>query len=313
MTNWEIFMHRVRRTWAGLDTPWELLLLLMDHATQRLTGKNPRRQAKSFARRMRSMMEREGDHWRIGDVRLPLLDEATELTFLAWVFEDIFHVYLHHGDRYDESSIDRCYTLLPEGPFGLRNERVDVRVEEGDVVLDAGSWIGDFAAYASAKGATAVYAFEPIDATYAYLTRTAELNANVIPVKKGLSDHEGRAAMSIDAASIGNAILTEGSGRSVELTTVDAFVKERGLQRVDFIKADIEGAERDMLRGAQETLSKFKPKLALCTYHLPDDPEVLAALIKEAEPSYEVVQKRKKLYASVPREGGRSSHEALLA
>ena len=78
--------------------------------------------------------------------------------------------------------------------------------------------------------------------------------------------------------------------------------KENALPRVDSIKADIEGYERYMLMGAQETLRRFAPKLALCTYHLPDDPEVLSELIKQANPDYNIVLKTKSCIASVPPE-----------
>jgi FkbM family methyltransferase len=177
-------------------------------------------------------------------------------------------------------------------------------VEEGDIVIDAGSWIGDFAAYASVKGAV-VYAFEPTDSTFQYLLKTAELNKNIHPGKKGLGDRETSVSLHLNQShSEANSIVSgpaDEETQSIEMTTIDAFVEENGLERVDFIKADIEGYERHMLEGAMGTLKRFAPKLALCTYHLPDDPEVMEALIREANPAYNVVQKSKKLFASVPR------------
>ena len=101
--------------------------------------------------------------------------------------------------------------------------------------------------------------------------------------------------------SLTAAISEDSNGGAVQ-TTLDDFVRENNLPRVDFIKSDIEGFERHLLEGAQETLSRFAPKLAICTYHLPDDPEVLSGLIKKANPKYNIVQKRKKLFASVPEE-----------
>jgi hypothetical protein len=85
----------------------------------------------------------------------------------------------------------------------------------------------------------------------------------------------------------------------IKITTLDNFAHEQNLKKLDFIKADIEGAERDMLKGARGILKEFAPKLALCTYHLPDDPQVLENLIMEANPKYRVKQISKKLFAAV--------------
>jgi hypothetical protein len=87
----------------------------------------------------------------------------------------------------------------------------------------------------------------------------------------------------------------------VPAITLDAFVERNSITRVDFIKADIEGAERNMLRGATRILRDFAPKLSICTYHLPDDPLVLRKLILEANPEYQIVEKFKKMYAHVPK------------
>jgi hypothetical protein len=92
---------------------------------------------------------------------------------------------------------------------------------------------------------------------------------------------------------------------TVPTIPLDLFVRQNSLPRVDFIKADIEGAERLMLEGAKEVLRDFSPKLAICTYHRRDDPETLRDLILCANPNYVIENKFRKLYAHVPdRTGG---------
>ena len=57
--------------------------------------------------------------------------------------------------------------------------------------------------------------------------------------------------------------------------TLDAIVAQSRLNRVDFIKMDIEGSEHFALRSARGTLRRFKPRMAIYTYHLLDDPVVV--------------------------------------
>ena len=56
---------------------------------------------------------------------------------------------------------------------------------------------------------------------------------------------------------------------------------------MDFIKLDIEGAEREALRGAVQVLKKYRPRLMIDSYHLPDDNVVLPEIIRGAQPDYE--------------------------
>jgi len=56
----------------------------------------------------------------------------------------------------------------------------------------------------------------------------------------------------------------------------------------NFIKMDIEGAEYKALIGAKNTIQKYKPNLAICLYHKPEDLWELPLLIHEIEPSYDM-------------------------
>lgn len=53
----------------------------------------------------------------------------------------------------------------------------------------------------------------------------------------------------------------------IKTTSVDEFVKENSIKKIDFIKLDIEGAEIRALNGAQDTIKKDRPQMAICIYH----------------------------------------------
>lgn len=68
--------------------------------------------------------------------------------------------------------------------------------------------------------------------------------------------------------------------------TLDNFVDQNNIERVDFIKIDTEGAERQIIKGAKETIKKFKPKMAIAAYHFPDDKEKIPELVLSIRDDY---------------------------
>ena len=74
----------------------------------------------------------------------------------------------------------------------------------------------------------------------------------------------------------------------VPLTTIDKLVTELKLERVDYIKLDIEGAEPRALAGAKETLAKYKPRISIAAYHQPDHPKVIPEIIRAARADYQM-------------------------
>ncbi|MGB9878164.1 MAG: FkbM family methyltransferase, partial [bacterium] len=91
-----------------------------------------------------------------------------------------------------------------------------------------------------------------------------------------------------------------GAMEEVKAMRIDTIVEELGLGRVDFIKMDIEGAEVDALLGAERTITQFKPKLAICTYHRPTDPMEIRQILLKYNPNYkfkEIERGEKVLFA----------------
>lgn len=196
------------------------------------------------------------------------------------------------------------FAMIDEGPYELD----EVKVEMGDIVLDCGANIGMFSAYSVFRGGQ-VYAFEPVPNVQKYLVRNCKNYIKDITIAPyAVSDRKGLVKFNLQEEVLTSGTLGEIQQNSddfsldVEMMTIDAYVEKQGIEKVDFIKADIEGAERYMLAGAEQTIKKYSPKLAICTYHLEDDPEVLEEFIHKCNPSYVVEHRWKKLFAYVPEE-----------
>jgi FkbM family methyltransferase len=82
-----------------------------------------------------------------------------------------------------------------------------------------------------------------------------------------------------------SASLVDSSNIQVPVVSLDTVILNSD---PNFIKMDIEGAEKEALLGAEKTIKKHKPNLAICLYHKPEDLWELPLLINKIEPSYEM-------------------------
>lgn len=171
-------------------------------------------------------------------------------------------VRVEHGSDFVARSVMYRGAWEPEETALLRS-----LTPRGGVFLDVGANIGYFTLLASrwvgVEGR--VYAMEPVKETFGRLTRNLALNGvtNVRAFQLGAARIPATAEIAL-ASDAGHAHLVTGSdarGRveTVALTTIDDLVASEGFERLDVIKVDVEGADFEVLRGAGETLSRFRP------------------------------------------------------
>jgi FkbM family methyltransferase len=174
----------------------------------------------------------------------------------------------------------------------MRSINPDAAVHAGDIVLDCGAHVGVFTALALQLGAAEVIAIEPAPENAVCLRRNfaGEIAAGrVVVVEKGVWSSDGVLDLNVSKVTSAEDSFVaplQGSSIKVPVTTIDALAGTLHLPRVDYIKFDIEGAERDALAGAMRVLRGHHPRLMVAMYHRPDDRTVIPELIRSANPGY---------------------------
>lgn len=163
--------------------------------------------------------------------------------------------------------------------YDLIRGAVRIKAEAGDYVIDAGGCWGDTALYfaneVGDKGK--VYVFEFVPDNLKIMQENIELNpacAKRIEIVKSPMDELSDTSLFCTGDGPSSTVHAERrlpSDFEVKTLSIDDFVIRNNIEKIDFVKMDIEGMELPSLRGARKTIEKFKPKLAISLYHSLDD------------------------------------------
>ena len=174
--------------------------------------------------------------------------------------------------------------LMPQGAWRVLleifhddpYERV-LRIERNDVVIDVGAHVGFFTVKAAREAGKngLVVAMEPEPNNAALLAenvRLAGLN-NVVVLKEAAGARQEKSKLYlIGGTGRAHSLIHQGQDYiEVQVSTLDDIIGRLGLKRVDYVKIDVEGAELEVLRGAENLLAMPNVKLSIAAYHkMPD-------------------------------------------
>ena len=163
-----------------------------------------------------------------------------------------------------------------------------------EIIVDVGAFVGDTTEEYVRHGAYGnnmkIYAFEPFEeAQRKLITRVVRLKKewplkddDIVVVSAGVGAETGTLSFSANALNM----LTphELGDYKVPIYKLDDYFTEKS--PFTLLKADVEGGEMDVLRGAEAMVRQHKPKLALSIYHSPQDFFRIAECVKRFVPEY---------------------------
>lgn len=154
-----------------------------------------------------------------------------------------------------------------------------VECAKGDVAIDAGGCWGDTALYFAHKvgerGKVASFEFLPDNITFfeKNLNLNPELASRIRLYKNPVWSSSGE-ELYVSGHGPGTSvgpIAKDANDLKVQTLSIDKLVQRGDLEKVDFIKMDIEGSELAALHGCERTIRQYKPKLAITVYHNLED------------------------------------------
>lgn len=153
----------------------------------------------------------------------------------------------------------------------------DFKIKRNDIVLDIGAQIGVFSVFASqlAKNGK-VFSFEPVPENFELLKKNIRLNliSNITPINKAVSNKNGQENIFLSEDTACHSFFTNFSKVHrkipVETISLNSFIKENKISRIDFLKMDCEGAEYKILFNSPKNVLKKIKKIGM-EYHNIDD------------------------------------------
>jgi FkbM family methyltransferase len=151
------------------------------------------------------------------------------------------------------------------GVFASNGEEMVLRSLSGfpiETIFDVGANVGDWSLLAHRLFPSArIFAFELSPPTFEHLRQNIRADSSMATFNFGLSDHEGKTVFYHypekpgETSVISHSFQSGGLQLEGRLRTGDAFCAEQGIQKIDLLKIDVEGAESSVLRGLENMLA----------------------------------------------------------
>lgn len=218
------------------------------------------------------------DYMRIHDDLL--LDDFSKKTLRAVIMSKLTG---------DDTYYEKVYE--PNQYFCLPN----FLIANNEVYVDAGAYVGDSVEryiWSTNGFFSKIYAFEPGIRQYSALkTRVSRLvkewalteNIDIVIENSALSNVSGNMNINSYNDVLQSSCIDEGGEENIETYPLDEYIKN---EKITFLKADVEGMELQLLKGALRTITKWRPKLAICVYHYPNDIYEIITFLKKNVPAY---------------------------
>jgi len=161
-------------------------------------------------------------------------------------------------------------------------ETKETLITKQDIVVDCGAAVGTFT-LSAAKKAKRVYAIEPFEDALKllHLAFNKDKKVNIIPLAVG--EKIGVAYMVGNIFGYG--IQKSQTSTPIKITTIDKLFFDKDI-KITYLKADLEGFEMNMLMGAKKTIRKYRPKIAITTYHKKNDHLIFMKFLSKLNSDY---------------------------
>lgn len=183
----------------------------------------------------------------------------------------LYHVVCEICDKYDWHFYE-----IPE-----------TRVQADDIVVDCGAAEGLFSLIVKDR-CQHVYIIEPLSNFLQSLSKTFLKFNNVTIIPMALGSSAGKVYITNEGMETKiSSIPTE---NIIKIETIDNLFFHQN-KKITYIKADIEGYELEMLKGARLTIERYHPTIAITTYHHLADAHLISIFLKNISPEYKIITK----------------------
>jgi FkbM family methyltransferase len=145
-------------------------------------------------------------------------------------------------------------------------------LQPSDVFVDVGANVGEITLFAAKRSPLGkVLSFEPLSSAYRQLQENIALNSfeNILTFDIALSDSSGQVPLytsNLEEWHLGSMFQSSSRAKAAQTIRTERFdevFSKTGLERLNAMKLDVEGAEIFVLKGAEEALREYKPILIM--------------------------------------------------